>query len=239
MQKMIIVVIIFFVVFLFARIISVLNMILPKKEKPQNSMPIIGCIGDSITFGMGVLKNRKQECWPRLLECRLGEGFQVLNYGISGATLLRSGNRPYDKKFWNKLKLYQPNILIFMLGTNDSKPYNWNAEKYESELIQFVTEMKQVTSIKRIILMAPPFATPIDGRKKVLYDINNSVIQNEIRPIVKKVSMDLQTEFLDLFELTANHLEYYDDGVHPNKQGNEVIADAIYKIVTNNDGNLK
>lgn len=231
MQKITIGVIIFIVIFLFTRIISILNMILPKKEKPQNSAPIIGCIGDSITFGMGVIKNRKQECWPRLLNHQLGEGYQVLNYGISGATLLRSGDHPYNRKFWDKLISYQPQILIFMLGTNDSKPYNWNAMKYETELQQFVREMKQVNSIEHIILMAPPYATMVDGKDKVAYDIKNEVIRDEIRQIVKNVSLEQKTEFLDLFELTENHSEYYEDGVHPNKLGNKVIANAVYSLL--------
>lgn len=53
------------------------------------------CIGDSITFGAGVIYSRWRNAFPVMLEKMLGHEFQVLNYGISGATLLDEGDMPY------------------------------------------------------------------------------------------------------------------------------------------------
>lgn len=92
--------------------------------------------------------------------------------------------------------------------------------------------MKRVFSIVRLILMAPPYVTPVNGKEKVAYDINGETIRDEIRSIVKSVAVEKNIEFLDLFEITENHPKYYDDGVHPNKLGNEVIEKAVYKMLT-------
>ena len=59
---------------------------LPAKEKPHGDAPIIVAMGDSITFGAGVVQTRKSDSWEAKLEKLLGGSYQVLNYGISGAT---------------------------------------------------------------------------------------------------------------------------------------------------------
>lgn len=44
---------------------------LPRKEKLRGKQPIIICVGDSITFEMGVNWTRKRDCWTRRLEALL------------------------------------------------------------------------------------------------------------------------------------------------------------------------
>ena len=48
----------------------------------------VACVGDSITFGAGV-KNRGKNCYPAVLGNLLGEGYEVRNFGVNGATLLK------------------------------------------------------------------------------------------------------------------------------------------------------
>ena len=53
----------------------------------------------------------------------MGDGYETRNFGVSGATLLRNGNRPYWKTdAYPKAKEYKPDIVIIKLGSNDSKP---------------------------------------------------------------------------------------------------------------------
>lgn len=212
----------------------------PKKEKPHSDAPIIVALGDSITFGAGVAKTRATDSWESKLEKLLGGAYQVLNYGISGATLQNEGDMPY----WNMPdKLCQgfpeaalalnPEIVILMLGTNDSKPYNWNRGRYEAQLDERVKELKASTSVKRLILMCPPYTCPADGSDTVGFDIINETIRDEINPIVKKCAEENGAECIDLYALTDGHSEYFADGVHPNSFGNRVIASAICRQITN------
>lgn len=211
----------------------------PSKEKPHSDAPIIVALGDSITFGSGVVKTRTSDSWEVKLEKLLGGSYQVLNYGISGATLQNEGDCPYWNMAEKALQGYpeaalalNPEIVILMLGTNDSKPYNWNRERYEAQLDQRVKEIKAAPSVKRLILMCPPFSCPADGSDVVAFDILNETIRDEIVPIVKNCAAENQVECIDLYALTDGHSEYFMDGVHPNSFGNRVIAAEIHRHLT-------
>lgn len=208
------------------------------KERPHSFAPIIVAMGDSITFGDGVIPTRLTDSWPVKLEKQLCGKYQVLNYGVSGATLQDEGDKPY----WNlpepTLQNYvqtalslNPEIIILMLGSNDSKPINWDANRYAQELDARVKELKGTSSLKHLILMAPPSAFPYGETGVVLYEIRNDVLQDEIRPIVEQCAADNGVEFLDLFTFTANHPEYFTDGVHPNSFGNMAIAKYISEYI--------
>lgn len=207
---------------------------LPRKERPKGSGPRIVCIGDSITFGAGVVLTRHFDSWVRILGKKLKGKYEVLNYGISGATLLREGDQPYDPGFWKAAKALQAQIYLLMLGTNDSKPQNWNAEKYEQQLSERIQELKNETFPKHIILMAPPPAfKKVPSDHYAVYNIDGEVLSRKIRGIVKKCAMGNGVDSIDLYEAMAGHPEYMKDGVHPNKLGNEVIAETVLKALIN------
>ena len=46
----------------------------------------VACIGDSITYGLGVEKTRDKDSYPAYLEEYLGKRYVVSNFGKSGAT---------------------------------------------------------------------------------------------------------------------------------------------------------
>lgn len=210
---------------------------LPSKEKPHGDAPIIVALGDSITFGAGVIKTRTSDSWEAKLEKLLSGSYQVLNYGISGATLQNEGDCPYWNTTVKALQGYaeaalalNPEILILMLGTNDSKPYNWNQERFEVQLDQRVKELKP--AVKRLILMCPPFTCPANGSDVVAFDIQNEIIRDKIGPAVKKCAAENGVECIDLYSLTEGHGEYFMDGVHPNSFGNRIIAAEIHRHLT-------
>ena len=37
---------------------------------------------------------------------------------------------------------------------------------------------------------------------------------------------------IDLYSLTNNHPEWFSDGIHPNEEGNKIIANEIAKIIS-------
>lgn len=211
----------------------------PSREKPHSDAPIIVALGDSITFGSGVVQTRNTDSWEAKLEALFAGSYQVLNYGVSGATLQDEGDTPYWGTAQAGLPSYpeaamalNPEIVILMLGTNDSKPYNWNRERYETQLDQRVKELKAVSSVQRLVLMCPPFACSLDGSGLIPFDILNETIRDEIAPAVRKCAEENGVECIDLYALTENHPEYFADGVHPNSFGNRVIASAIHRHLT-------
>lgn len=211
----------------------------PRKERPHGEQPIIVAMGDSITFGAGVSQTRESDTWEAKLENLFSGAYQVLNYGISGATLQNEGDMPYWNMTSRPLQGFpeaalalNPEIVLLMLGTNDSKPYNWNRERYAAQLDERVKQIKAASCVRHLILMCPPFVCPADGEEAVNFDINGEVIRDEIIPIVKNCAAENGLLCIDLYALTDSHPEYFTDGVHPNSFGNRVIAKHIYECLS-------
>lgn len=193
------------------------------------------CIGDSITYGSGLPKEeRNSECYPAQLQTLLGAHYQVINYGMSGRTLMDNTERSYrDTGYIDMVKIQSPDILLVMLGTNDSKQEVWDASRYRQEYIALVQELQEIASRPDIYLMIPPKAYPYDG-DTIVYGINNDIIRDEIRGIIADVSSVTGTGLIDLYAVTENHPEYFMDGVHPNQKGYEVLAAEICRQIEKN-----
>ena len=188
----------------------------------------IACIGDSITYGAGV-NGKREETWEYFLNGMLGEEHQVLNYGISARTLQDEGDYPYKAdKFYRISKEMPCETYLIMLGTNDAKPYNWDAERYEEELISFVREYKELSQKPRIVLMSPPQVFEEESTGIVAFEIDKSNIEDAAK-IVWEVALKEKVKLIDLYTHTKNHPEWFVDGVHPNKLGNRMFAEYIYK----------
>ena len=61
----------------------------------------------------------KSDSYPAQLQNLLGDRFDVRNFGIGGATLIRTG-RPNAWQKLDAVKAFQPNVVIIALGTNDT-----------------------------------------------------------------------------------------------------------------------
>ena len=129
---------------------------------PAESITRIACVGDSITFG-ATMKDRAQNCSPAVLGRLLGKEYTVRNYGVNGATLLKKGDRPYWKlKAFKDATAFGPNIVIIKLGTNDTKPQNWNQAGTEYE-----ADLRAPSPISKNNRASPPsiFASPFPSTK--------------------------------------------------------------------------
>lgn len=191
----------------------------------------IACVGDSITYGAGVQKI-KNATYEYFLRQNIGGDCQVLNYGKSGRTLQKEGNKPYvNTTFYQNSVKVKADVYILMLGTNDSKKINWNEKRYSRELRTFVRTYQKLPNHPLVYLMAPPDCFPQGKTGIVGYHIQQKVIAGRIRKIVRKTAAREQTGFVDLYAVTKNHPEYFVDGVHPNQKGNQKIADVIYQAL--------
>ena len=206
------------------------DMFYPQVPEAEEGKVHIACIGDSITWGAGVLvpDMARELTYPSLLQEKLGDEYQVLNYGMSGRTLLAEGDDPYtEENFYELSHEAAADIYVIMLGTNDSKPYNWNAEKYRSELTDFVKSYMSLENAPAVYVMTPPAAFVVDGADAVGYDIQAETIEEEVAPIVREVASELGAHLIDMFEETKDHPEWFPDGVHPGAEGNEEFARIV------------
>ena len=186
----------------------------------------VACIGNSITYGSGI-KDRINDAYPAQLGKKLGTAYDTRNFGFSGRTLLQKADYPYmaETMFFEAVN-WKPDIVIIMLGTNDSKPYNWKyKDDFESDYSKMITAFDTLTSHPIIYLVAP---VPVF---KECCAISNAVVKNEIYPLVKDIAKKKGLRFIDLYYPLTEMGEMFPDGVHPNAEGSGVMARIIYKQI--------
>ena len=217
------------------------NLPAPKKDAVK-----VACIGNSITDGHGI-DFAPANGYPAQLQKLLGNEYFVKNFGVSGRTMLNKGDHPYmNEQAWKDAVAFKPDIVIIKLGTNDSKPENWqyNAE-FKQDLQQMITTLrpdlaqpankkKAKKNKKTVIENKGPqifLCTPIPAFKSS-WNINDGIITNNIIPIQQEVAQEYNLQVIDLHSLFGDGKDtMLNDGIHPNLKGAQkmakIIADAI------------
>ena len=183
-----------------------------------NRLSRVACLGDSITQITG---------YPADLQALLGKGSAVGNFGASGSTVnFESGNSYfYDVEFRHAL-LFEPTIVIIMLGTNDAKTNVYQEVKYFEVDYEIIIRSIQVTiSNPRVFLVEPP---PIFNNT---LGLNSTDFAQGIIPRIQEVANYTGLPLINLYTPLLNHPEYFPDGVHPNSEGAQIIAETIYKAI--------
>ena len=186
----------------------------------------VACVGDSITYGAGI-KDRKNMNYPKQLGKLLGKEYEVRNFGNSGSTMLKKGDKPYWKQKEFKAALeYAPNIVIIKLGTNDTKPQNWkHGAEYSVDYKAMISSFKNLSSKPKVYICLP---VPV---VKTRWGITNEIVIKEIIPAIRKISDQTKSEIIDLNTPFKGKNELIPDSVHPNGAGATVIANTIKKSI--------
>lgn len=187
----------------------------------------VAIIGNSITEG-SFLENPVENSYPGQLAKMLPEGWEVGNFGVSGRTMLKKGDFPIwnEQKFKDALN-FQPDIVTIMLGTNDSKPYNWvHGEDFYADFISMIDTFENLPSHPKVIIVYPPKAFTS------AFNIDDKVIQNEIIPVIKQISEERNLQVIDSYSATTDKSSYFNDGIHPNLEGARFMAEIFYKGLT-------
>jgi len=189
----------------------------------------VACVGDSITAGNRI-KNAKEK-YPACLGALLGGKWEVKNFGSSGATLLRNGDKPYNRTgMYKKALEYNPHVIIIKLGTNDSKKNNWRNKddfvKDYNELIESFASLKTKPSPK--IWLCTPCPTKMKGGAK----IDGTVIKDEILPKIKEVVKNVGCQIIDIHDALTDEQDILADAVHPNAKGAKLIAEQVCEALT-------
>ena len=181
----------------------------------------VACVGNSITEGSGLKKT-----YPQALQEMLGEDYEVRNFGVSGRTLLKKGDRPY----WNEAKYaevlaWNPDIVIIKLGTNDTKPQNWKYKKeFVKDYVRLVKSFQKLPSKPKIYICKPIPA--FEERWGI-----NEVALNEMMPAIEKIARKTKVEVIDLYTPFQGKADLTYDGIHPNEEGAALLAAQVYKAI--------
>ena len=188
-------------------------------------MKRIACVGDSITWGFTIV-NRRKYSYPALLQQRLGAEYEVRNFGYNDASARFDADTPYVKKsVYQESLAWNPDVVLLMLGSNDTKKRNWDPEIFRRDYKRIVESYLKLPSQPRVILIAPiqifqPMHIPLLG----LY---TETMENGVRPAIREIAAEMGLELVDLVNLFTDS-KYMMDGVHPQREGARMLEEAIY-----------
>jgi len=213
-------------------LLQILLLLVPFQGFSFDRQVKIACVGNSITYGSGII-NRERLSYPAQLQEWMGNLYQVKNFGVPGATLLEKGNKPYvQQNAYQESMSFQPDIVIIMLGTNDTKPQNWKfADAFVNDYIRLVHSFKSLYSKPRVILALP---VPVFVPDK--WGIRDSVVREGVIPKVKEIAAKTHCELIDLYQPLLPYGKFFPDKVHPNSLGAAIMVEEIYKQLFHRTG---
>ena len=205
--------------------------------EPKEGQIKVACVGDSITYGHGV-KGWHFNNYPAQLQSILGDEYHVANFGSSGACINGNGDQPYiNRPIYNESLEYDADILVIMLGTNDSKPENWTdaatfIEEYRELINTYITTEK--TPQIFIGLCSEAYFLEKTQTGIAEFDIQPAVV-DEIVEVIREYAESAEIEVVDVHSLTELHPEWYEkDGIHPNNDGAKAIAECVAEKIKKN-----
>jgi len=186
----------------------------------------IACIGDSITAGFG-LEQPSVESYPARLQQLLGDGFDVRNFGRSGAcvgldnmrgTLPRAYRRNMEHQ---EALLFEPNVVVSNLGVNDIMDWSVGAESFVEDYSVLIEDYRRLDT-RPLIAIWSPLAPLFSGHRYF-----SDPYLDEINRAIARVAESASVARIDLASPLNGHAEWFPDAIHPNGQGAQAIAAAV------------
>ncbi len=178
----------------------------------------VACVGDSLTEGRGGMNG-----YPAQLQQLLGSRYQVRNFGKTSASVLPGPLQYHKLQECEEAIAYQPNLVLMMLGTNDSPGLNWRerGDRFRSSYLSLVRGFQALKSKPKVVVMLPPpmFFPDADWRPKNL--------AYEIIPILEELARENDCQTYDAFSLFRHTPEMFPDKLHPSNAGFQVMAQDI------------
>jgi len=190
-------------------------------------LTVIGCIGDSITQGVGA-SDQAMFSYPAQMGRILWKDAIVQNFGNSGSTMRDDLGDAYTNRatYASAVKAAASvDIFTIMLGTNDSdRDRTWtdaDTESYNNSCLGIMDALKKKNKDLKFVLANCPayFGAGTFGSAKIRQ------IQNALLSIVNDAGYP--TTFFDMYSVTKTMRFDYPDSLHPNNKGHLKMAEAF------------
>jgi acyl-CoA thioesterase-1 len=187
-----------------------------------NSPVRVICLGDSLTEGYGL---DKEKAYPALVEQKFAdhnESVKIINAGISGST---SASGP-DRLKW-LLKGDAPQALFLALGANDGL----RGQKIEGmkKNLQEIIHLAKEHNMQ--VLLAGMYMPPNYGKDY------SEAFRKVFTDLAKTEDLPLLPFLLDGVALHPELLQ--NDKLHPNEKGHAIIAENVFQFLQTHLAALK
>ena len=199
----------------------------PEKTFSDGTLKV-ACVGDSIT-ALGYWENNMRG----LLST---DRYEVKGFGVSGSTALfkgvdyvnattNAGKAYVDQSKYTQALNYNADIVIIMLGTNDSKKVNWPyfADEFVHDYVEIVRSFQNQPNAPMVFIGLPPTVYSTGS----FQDISNSRIENFIIPALYEVAAQTGAVIVDTHTPTGGNSDLVSDGVHPTDAGKQILCETF------------
>ena len=203
----------------------------PEAEPVAEGQIKVACVGDSLTYGYGVMMWEENN-YPTQLQNMLGDEYHVQNFGVSNYCVKNDSDHPYTTHTsYTDSLLYGADILVFMMGTNDAKAKNWtSAEDYKAALLELLDSYGDV----QVVLCTPSTFYPDGVSEEGVSVYGHQLAQvEEVCQVIREVAQERGYLLVDFYEMSLSNPQWFCiDGVHLNVEGATAIAEAVNEAVS-------
>ncbi|MDA3958231.1 GDSL-type esterase/lipase family protein [Oceanispirochaeta sp.] len=178
----------------------------------------IACVGDSLTYGYA-LPFRSYNSYPAQLGRRLSHPYEVMNFGINGACATW-GDDFYLNNSYEEILNWDPQIIVIMLGSNDTKKNNWiSSNAYILGLENIIETIR--TPGDSVILMTPP---PCGLNA---FGIHDTPIRTVLIPALESYSDNAGYPLVDIYSEFGKGERIFLDNIHLNRHAYWRVAGLL------------
>jgi lysophospholipase L1-like esterase len=162
-----------------------------------------------------------------LLSRQLGPRWDVRNFAVPGAIAQKGG----DNSIWEQPALtaaldFDPDVVVFVFGTNDSKPENWHgAAPFESDYRALATTFAAGAARPRLFFAKPPPAFTSAG------GVDAKLLAGDIPARIEAIARATGGTVIDLHDALKDAANLTLDGVHPDSEGAARIAARVQAVL--------
>lgn len=197
----------------------------------------VACVGNSVTFGY-LLPDREVNAYPFQLQRMLGDGYEVGNFGKSGATLLNHGHRPYmQQEEFRKAMAFAADRVVIHLGLNDTDPRDWPnyRDEFISDYRALIDSFRKVNPKCQIWICRLSPITHLHAR----FRSGTRDWYGQIQKTIENIAAHANVQLIDFEEGLFNRPDLLPDALHPNVEGAGILAKTVCSALTGNYGGLQ
>ena len=202
----------------------------------------VACIGDSITYGLG-LADRSRESYPSRLQALLDEaspgGYEVRNFGNSGRGIYLDSMRGAEKRGFRWMKehkdalAWRPDVVVCNLGINDCgeyiKEYAGGRERgqFVRDYLALLEDYRKANPGAKLFVWTK--LAPLTKGQKFYRSPEPFLMQADLEEVARKSGargVDMQSPLRDEMDALISR-----DHIHPTAAGAEAIAKATLPYV--------